>query len=359
MRSISTLIVLLFLLCCPLAVPAEDNGYDIFYEDFTAGVAPGEKPAILYTGRTLLALTMRSKPDKTSESLGVIGEKKTIQIFGYDTQWLFCWSDDVGVYYLQRSKNVDPIEAVDPENTPPYGVIQQRYVAVTAKDAVLRTAPDEGADAIETYPVGTRMSIWLIQDGWAVIPYKRIVGYIYMGDFEGLTPVAPDPQTAQEGDILTTYTTFYSTKTTELNLGRMENIRVGCQYIDQTYQPGFQFTFNSIAGPYSKARGYKDSPVLIDGATVTGSGGGTCQVSTTLYNALLQLPDSLTVLYRRPHGPGGASYAPHGVDAAVGTDYLDLRFRNDFGFPITIDSTAQNGALCICIRKGTYMPEAE
>ena len=183
MRSISTLIVLLFLLCCPLAVPAEDNGFDIFYEDFTAGVAPGEKPAILYTGRTLLALTMRSKPDKTSESLGVIGEKKTIQIFGYDTQWLFCWSDDVGVYYLQRSKNVDPIEAVDPENTPPYGVIQQRYVAVTAKDAVLRTAPDEGADAIETYPVGTRMSIWLIQDGWAVIPYKRIVGYIYMGDF--------------------------------------------------------------------------------------------------------------------------------------------------------------------------------
>ena len=137
----------------------------------------------------------------------------------------------------------------------------------------------------------------------------------------------------------------------------MENIRVGGVYINQTYQPGFSFAFNSIAGPYTKARGYKDSPVLIDGATVTGSGGGTCQVSTTLYNALLQLPDNLTILYRRPHGPGGASYAPHGVDAAVGTDYLDLRFRNDFDFPITIDATAQNGALCICIRKGNYTPD--
>lgn len=357
MRYFPLLITLFLLICCPLAALSEDTGYEIFYADFTEGLEPGEKPEILYTGRTQLALTMRSQPDKTSESLGVIGEKKTVQIFGYDTQWLFCWSDDVGVYYLQRSKNVDPIEAVDPENTPPYGVIRQRYIATTAQDTALLAAPNEDADVIEEYPAGTRMSIWLIQDGWAVIPYKKIVGYLYVGDLIDLTPVAPDPQTAQEGDILTTYTTFYSTKQTELNIGRMENIRVGCLYIDQTYEPGFQFAFNSIAGPYTKARGYKDSPVLIDGATVTGSGGGTCQVSTTLYNALLQLPDGLTVLYRRPHGPGGASYAPHGVDAAVGTDYLDLRFRNDFDFPITIESTAQNGALCICIRKGAYTPE--
>ena len=357
MRYFPLLITLFLLICCPLAALSEDTGHEIFYADFTEGIAPGAKPEILYTGRTQLALTMRSQPDKTSESLGVIGEKKTVQIFGYDTQWLFCWSDDVGVYYLQRSKNVDPIEAVDPENTPPYGVIRQRYIATAAQDTALLAAPNEDADVIEEYPAGTRMSIWLIQDGWAVIPYRKIVGYLYVGDLMDLTPVAPDPQTAQEGDILTTYTTFYSTKQTELNIGRMENIRVGCLYIDQTYEPGFQFAFNSIAGPYTKARGYKDSPVLIDGATVTGSGGGTCQVSTTLYNALLQLPDGLTVLYRRPHGPGGASYAPHGVDAVVGTDYLDLRFRNDFDFPITIESTAQNGALCICIRKGAYTPE--
>ena len=89
MRYISMLFALLVLLSCPLAALAEDTGYDIFYEDFTAGVEPSEKPVILYTGRTQLALTMRSRPDKTSESLGVIGEKKLVQIFGYDTQWLF------------------------------------------------------------------------------------------------------------------------------------------------------------------------------------------------------------------------------------------------------------------------------
>ena len=356
MRYFSLIVLLILLLPCA-AFAKEDTGYDIFFKDFTASVEPGSAPKILYTGKTLLALTMRSEPDKESASLGVIGEKKTVQIFGYDTQWLFCWSDDVGIYYLQRSKNVDNIEAVDPENTPPYGVIFHQYVAVTARDVVLRAAPDENAEALDTYPADTRMSIWLIQDGWALIQYKKVIGYVYVGDLKELTPVAPDADYAQEGDILATYTTYYSVKDTELNLGRMENIRLGCEYIDQTYESGFEFSFNGIAGPYSRSRGYQASPVLIDGETVTGSGGGTCQVSTTLYNVLLQLADNLTILYRRPHGPGGASYAPHGVDAAVGTEYLDLCFRNDYDFPITIESTVQNGALCICIRKGTYVPE--
>ena len=113
------------------------------------------------------------------------------------------------------------------------------------------------------------------------------------------------------------------------------------------------FDFNEIAGPYRKSRGYMPSPVLIDGGTVAGYGGGTCQVSTTLYNALLQLSDGITILWRRPHGPGGAKYAPHGVDAAVGAENLNLRFQNDYDFPIYLDCTVLNGAICICVRKGT------
>ena len=351
MRYFPLLITLFLLICCPLAALSEDTGHEIFYADFTEGIAPGAKPEILYTGRTQLALTMRSQPDKTSESLGVIGEKKTVQIFGYDTQWLFCWSDDVGVYYLQRSKNVDPIEAVDPENTPPYGVIRQRYIATAAQDTALLAAPNEDADVIEEYPAGTRMSIWLIQDGWAVIPYRKIVGYLYVGDLMDLTPVAPDPQTAQEGDILTTYTTFYSTKQTELNIGRMENIRVGCLYIDQTYEPGFQFAFNSIAGPYTKARGYKDSPVLIDGATVTGSGGGTCQVSTTLYNAILQIP--IEVIKQQVHSSYGISYVPLDMDAAVGNGNIDLRLRNSLPYDVRFALQAEGGVLTVRVYRAS------
>ena len=355
MRVLSLFLLLIALLCAPAL--AEDHGHDIFLEDFSP--ASGNKPEILYIGRTQVSLTMRSQPDKSSEGLGVLAAKKKVQIWGYNTQWLYCWDDEVGVYYLRRTQSIDPIEPVSQDVTDPYGVIHHRYVAITSADTILRTAPDENAEIIDQYPENTRLSVWLIQDGWALIPYKRVVGYIYVGDLKELTPVISDPEYAQDGDILTTYTTYYSVKKTELNIGRMENIRVGCLYIDKVYQPGESFSFNNTAGPYRAARGYKPSPVLIDGGSVAGYGGGTCQVSTTLYNALLQQPDHLTILYRRPHGPGGASYAPHGVDAAVGTDYLDLRFRNDYDFPITIDSTVQNGALCICIRKGEYISPQE
>ena len=232
-------------------------------------------------------------------------------------------------------------------------------MAVTAVETALYAAPDADSEQLVTLAADSRLSIWQIEDGWAVVPYKRVVGYLYVGDIKQLEPVAPNPDYAQAGDVISVFTTFYSLRTSELNLGRMENIRVGCGYINGTYASGYVFDFDAVAGPYRKSRGYKDSPVLINGESVAGSGGGTCQVSTTLYNALLQLPEGISIIYRHTHGPSGATYAPHGVDAAVGrssptsgTIKLNLEFQNTFDFPITIDCTVQNGALCIAIRKG-------
>ena len=90
--------------------------------------------------------------------------------------------------------------------------------------------------------------------------------------------------------------------------------------------------------------------MLVDGNSKLGYGGGTCQVSSTLYNTVLQLP-GLTVLQRRAHGPSAASYLPHGVDAAVGNDELNFRVRNDYPFPIRFDASSQDGALYISIYK--------
>ena len=350
------LMLTLCLIGCTSAAAQDDYGTAVCMEDAMASADENGVPRILYTAITSVSLNKRSEPDPNSASLGTIGEKQTVQIFGFDQMWLFCWDETAGVYYIKRSNVTDVTPVAG--NDVPYGVIPNRYVAVTARETVLRAAPSTDAEEIEAYPADTRISMWHIVDGWAVVPYKRIVGYLYVGDLKELTPVAPDVNYAQDGDIIAAFTTFYSRKQTELNIGRMENIRVGCAYISHSYEVGEMFDFNAIAGPYRRSRGYLPSPVLVDGGTVAGSGGGTCQVSTTLYNALLQLYDGITILYRHAHGPGGASYAPHGVDAAVGRNgekgviELNLEFRNDYDFPITIDSTVQNGALCICIRKG-------
>jgi vancomycin resistance protein YoaR len=77
-------------------------------------------------------------------------------------------------------------------------------------------------------------------------------------------------------------------------------------------------------------------------------GGGSCQVSSTLYNVVLQL-SGLTVLRRAPHGSNGAKYLPHGVDASSGM--LNFVFRNDYPFPISIAAHTQDGSLFIAIYK--------
>ena len=71
-------------------------------------------------------------------------------------------------------------------------------------------------------------------------------------------------------------------------------------------------------------------------------------MSSTLYNSILQLP-GITILQRRPHGPSGAAYLPHGVDAAVGNSSLNLRFRNDYPYAIRVDGHCRDGALYIAV----------
>lgn len=72
---------------------------------------------------------------------------------------------------------------------------------------------------------------------------------------------------------------------------------------------------------------------------------GNCQVSSTLYNALLNVP-SLTIIERHEHGKD-VTYVPEGKDAAVSFGSLDLKFRNDTTNDIRIDATTDNQTITI------------
>ncbi len=82
-----------------------------------------------------------------------------------------------------------------------------------------------------------------------------------------------------------------------------------------------------------------------------GYGGGSCQVSSTLWDALMQLT-GITVTMRKPHGNSGAAYLPHGMDASSGRDDLNLIFRNDYPFPVRIDASCHDHALFVAVYKG-------
>ena len=124
---------------------------------------------------------------------------------------------------------------------------------------------------------------------------------------------------------------------------RVHNIIKAAQSTnDIILMPGEEFSYNKATGPRSKANGYKDAPVIVNGKIQDGSGGGVCQVSTTIYNSVLY--SGLEITQVRNHSLP-SSYAPMGKDATVAYDYLDLKFKNPYKHPIYIHTTAYNGVI--------------
>src|SRR5690554_6353697 len=99
--------------------------------------------------------------------------------------------------------------------------------------------------------------------------------------------------------------------------------------------PGWDVSYDRTTGPRQASAGYREAPVIENGELVPGMGRGVCQTSRTLHHALL--PADMSILERRPHSIPPA-YVPRGTDAAVATGYLDLVFRNDFDYPVLIDT---------------------
>lgn len=123
---------------------------------------------------------------------------------------------------------------------------------------------------------------------------------------------------------------------------RNTNLRLLCQFLDGfILQPGEEFSYNEAVGERTPERGFKPANAYSGTRVVKDYGGGVCQGSTTLYNCVL-LAD-LEVLERNCHG-ATVGYVPLGLDAAVNwSTKTDLRFRNNFHFPIMIKAEVSDG----------------
>lgn len=297
----------------------------------------------LYTGRVVRDCGLRAEMLIDSTKLIGVPENGTIDILDIEPDWVLArYKDKVG--YLKRTWIEGRPAAVNPETTPPYGVYKYNYIGVCKEDTPIQKAPGDGQEAYLTLTKGARIAIIDIYEGWGRFYYHHQYGYVdlkHLTDFQTVSPT--DEEMGYETPIAA-YTSYYKITTNEANIGRMKNLVVASDRISRVYEPGEEYNCNKQMGPYSLRNGYFKAPVLVNGETIIGSGGGTCQVSSTLFNVLLQLP-GLTVVYRRPHQQSGASYLPVGNDAAVGTDRQNLIFRNDYDFPVRLEATVQDGAL--------------
>ena len=125
----------------------------------------------------------------------------------------------------------------------------------------------------------------------------------------------------------------YTTQTTN-NKNRNTNIQLSAQAISgKTVMPGEIFSFNAATGERTAAKGYKEAPAIAGGQSKDEIGGGVCQTSSTLFNAVARA--DLEIIERNPHA-WPSSYIEKGFDATVNWPGLDFKFRNNTNWPIFI-----------------------
>lgn len=157
--------------------------------------------------------------------------------------------------------------------------------------------------------------------------------------------LANSEQTTREEEIAS-----YSTKLGGSTENRLTNIRITCGKLNGTaVNNGDTFSFCDKTGPSTAEEGYKEATVFLDGKKVQALGGGNCQISSTLYNAVLAVSD-LAVVERHEHGRD-VSYVPDGKDAAVAYGSIDFKFRNNTGNNLKLYFSTDDSTLSVRIVK--------
>lgn len=158
----------------------------------------------------------------------------------------------------------------------------------------------------------------------------------------------PKVKTENLGDkifkqTLSKYTTIYDAG----NTSRSTNIAIATRTINGTIiLPGETFSYNKVLGNTTKEKGYQLGGAYVGGKVVQAYGGGICQVSTTLYNAVLYA--NLEIVERYNHSYA-VSYVPAGRDATVSYGGKDFKFKNTRTYPVKIVASAKNGVVSISL----------
>ncbi|MBU8907588.1 VanW family protein [Desertibacillus haloalkaliphilus] len=139
------------------------------------------------------------------------------------------------------------------------------------------------------------------------------------------------------------YVTFFNNR----KKGRTHNIKLALAAIDNhVVFPGETFSFNKVVGKRTPEKGYLPAPVIIRGKLFEGIGGGICQVSSTLFNAV---DDAGVEIIQRYSHSKRVPYVPPGRDATVSWYGPDFVFKNNYNQPILIRAKAIGGMVQIIV----------
>ena len=150
-------------------------------------------------------------------------------------------------------------------------------------------------------------------------------------------PLGSAEELAKVKDLLGSFQTSFKSS----NADRSKNVRTGTGHIDGTVlYPGETFSTYEYVNPFTLENGYAMAGSYLNGKVVDSLGGGICQVSSTLYNAVLMA--ELEVVERSPHSMM-VTYVQESADAAIAGTYKDFKFKNSTDAPIYIEGYTTDG----------------
>ncbi len=139
----------------------------------------------------------------------------------------------------------------------------------------------------------------------------------------------------------------FSTMFNPSNINRTQNLRLSCSRVDGiVIMPGKIFSMNKALGPRTLENGYREAKVILNNEYIDGVGGGVCQITSTIYNAVLKC--RLKVVERTPHSLPSIYVGP-GQDATIAEDYIDFKFKNNRKYPIALSAEVAESKVYIHI----------
>lgn len=145
-------------------------------------------------------------------------------------------------------------------------------------------------------------------------------------------------------DTLSTYTSKYDVS----NRNRSTNLELSASKLNNVILlPGETCSFNKTVGERTISNGFKEASIYTMNGVEYGLGGGICQVSSTLYNAVLEA--NLDIVERKNHRYT-VTYVPNGRDATVSYGSIDFIFKNSRKYPIKLIASAKNGVVSISVK---------
>lgn len=160
---------------------------------------------------------------------------------------------------------------------------------------------------------------------------------------EKIQPDVKEESLEKVDTILGTYSTKFDSSVS----GRSHNVALAAKSTsDVILMPGESFSYNEHTGARTISNGYKNAPVIVQGVVQEGVGGGVCQVSSTLYNAVLYA--GLEIESVKNHSIP-SSYVPKGRDATVSYGSIDFIFKNNLKYPVYIKNSVYGNTLTCTI----------